>query len=61
MLERWLREPVDEVEVCLSIAGGWPSCVVLLRFMAIGLDLCGSGEAMVTAGWFEYNGARPIG
>lgn len=50
MLERWLREPVEEVEACLSSPGGWPSWVVFLKFMAIGFDLCGSGELMVTAG-----------
>ena len=35
--------------------------MVLLRFMAIGLDLCGSGEVMVAAGSFDYNGDCPIG
>lgn len=53
MLERWLREPVEEVEACLSIAGGWPSWVEFLRFIAIGFDLCGSGEAMVSVGSFD--------
>ena len=61
MMERWLREPLDELERFLSIAGAWPSRVVLLRFMTIGFGLCGSEEAMLRAGWFDYDGAYPIG
>lgn len=46
MLERWLREPVEELETCLSIVCGRLSS----RFMASGFVLCGCGEAMVRAG-----------
>lgn len=42
MLDRWLKEPVDETEVCLSILGGRVSWDTLPKFKE-GCDLIGSG------------------
>ncbi len=57
MLDRWLREPVDEAEVCLSILGGRVSWDTLLKLKE-GCDLIGSGVGFVILGrWFDLNRA----